>query len=342
MLSWDVFGYYLYLPSHFIYADLGLLNQEWLMNLMDSYQPSSTLYQAVKLENGNWVIKYTLGLSLLYSPFFFLAHLIAEPLGYSADGLSLPYQYSITAGGIVYAIIGLIYFAKVLLHFFNQYVASTVIIIIFFGTNYFHLTIYDGTLLSHNFLFTFYAILIYYTIEWYKNNRLKHAIIIGLSIGLITLIRPSEAICILIPLLWCSKNENYFKNKLALLKTYFPHLLMVLFCSLIVLIPQFLYWKKIAGDYLFYSYTNPGEGLDFLSPHTFDFLFSFRKGWFIYTPIMAFAFAGLFYLYKKNKAIFYATTIFIILDVYISSSWTTWWYAGGSFSSRSLELAMYY
>ncbi len=336
MLTWDVFGYYLYLPAHFIYSDLSLINQEWLMSLVDTYQPSSTLYQITKLESGNWVIKYTMGLSLLYAPFFFLAHLIAEPLGYPTDGFSLPYQYSITIGGLIFAMIGLIYFTKILLHFFDKYITGIVIIIIFFGTNYFHLTIYDGTLLSHNFLFTFYAILTHYTIKWYDTQKMKHAIIIGLSIGLITLIRPTEGICVFIPLLWYNKNESYFKNKILLLKNYFPHLLLVIFCAIIILIPQFLYWKNITGNYLFYSYTNAGEGLDFLSPHTFDFLFSFRKGWFVYTPIIILGFIGFYHLYKKNKPLFYTITTFIIIDIYISSSWTTWWYAGGSFSSRSL------
>ncbi|OFY96007.1 MAG: hypothetical protein A3K10_08385 [Bacteroidetes bacterium RIFCSPLOWO2_12_FULL_31_6] len=336
MLTWDVFGYYLYLPSHFIYSDLGLINQDWLNHIINTYEPSTTLYQAVKIENGNWVIKYTMGLSILYAPFFFFAHLIAEPLGYPADGFSLPYQYSITIGGLIYAIIGLIYFAKVLLQFFDQYVTSVVLIIIFFGTNYFHLTIYDGTILSHNFLFTIYAILTYYTIKWYSSHKIKYALIIGFSVGLITLIRPTEGICVLIPLLWHKGNENYFKSKLLLIKSYFPHLIIIIICVFITLLPQLLYWEKITGEYLFYSYTNPGEGLDFLFPHTFNFLFSFRKGWFIYTPIMVFAFIGLYYLYKKYRPIFYTICTFIVIDIYLSSSWSTWWYAGGSFSSRSL------
>lgn len=336
MLSWDVFGYYLYLPANFIYSDLSLTNQEWLTNLIDTYEPSSTLYQLVDIENGNRAIKYTMGLSILYAPFFFLAHFIAESLGYQADGLSLPYQYSVTIGGLIYAMIGLFYFSKILLHFFNQHIASIILIIIFFGTNYFHLTIYDGTLLSHNFLFTFYAILIYYTIQWYSDKKIKNAIIIGLSIGLIILIRPTEAICVLIPLLWFNQKENYFTNKLLLLRTYFPHLLIIIFCAFLVLLPQMFYWKDITGRWLFYSYTNAGEGIDFLSPYTIDFLFSFRKGWFLYTPIIVFSFIGLYYLYKKNKPVFYTISLFVILDIYICSSWTTWWYAGGSFSSRTL------
>lgn len=338
MLTWDVFGYYLYLPAKFIYSDTGLSNQEWLQELMAKYQPSTTLYQLVHIENGNWVIKYTMGLSILYAPFFFLAHFIAEPLGYAADGLSLPYQYSLTLCGLVYAMIGLVFLSKILRHFFSRKTSAIVMILIFFGTNYFHLTIYDGTLLSHNFLFSFYSILIWYTIKWHKEPILNYAIVIGFALGFITLIRPTEAICILIPLLWSQKRLNYLNNKLYLFKTYYLHIIAASACAFIIIVPQLIYWKSISGEYLFYSYSNnAGEGLDFLSPHTLNFLFSFRKGWFIYTPIILFAFAGLIPLYKKkNKAIFYTIVIFIVLDIYLSSCWTTWWYAGGSFSSRSM------
>ncbi len=336
MLTWDVFGYYLYLPSHFIQHDIALQNQEWITQLLDKYEPTSTLYQAIQIENGNWVMKYSMGMSFLYAPFFFIAHLIAELLGYPADGLSLPYQITLSIGGLIYAIIGLIYFSKVLRHFFDQKVTSIVLILIFFGTNYFQLTIFDGTLLSHNFLFMLYSILIYFTIKFYQDFKLKNTVIIGFTAGLITLVRPSEGICILIPLLWCNSSENYFTSKIKLLKTQFLPLVLASVCFLIMLLPQLIYWKSVTGHYLFYSYTNPGEGFDFFFPHTYNFLFSFRKGWFIYTPLILFAFTGLYFLYKKNKALSISIFSFILLDIYICSSWSNWWYAGGSFSSRSL------
>lgn len=335
ILSWDVFGYYLYLPANFIYNDLSITNHEWLTDLMNQYEPSATLYQITKLENNKSVIQYTMGISILISPLFFLAHFVSESLGYPPDGLSLPYQYSSTIGGLIYAIIGLIFFAKTLHHYFNDFMVCLILVIVFFGTNYFQLTAFDGTLLSHNFLFTLYTIVVYYTIQWYSFQKIKYIVIIGLSIGFIILIRPSEIVCVLIPLMWDSKNSNRL-SKIELIKTNYLQIIIALICSFMVVLPQLIYWKSVTGDYLFYSYTNPGEGLDFLSPHTFSFLFSFRKGWFVYTPVMIFSFLGFYYLFKKNRAIFYTLFFFIILDIYIISSWTTWWYAGGSYSSRSL------
>lgn len=336
MLTWDVFGYYLYLPAKFIHNDLLLIHQQWLDSLIDTYTPTATLYQAVKIGNGNWIMKYSMGLAILYAPFFLIAHLLASPLGFPADGLSLPYQYSLTIGGLVYAIIGLFYLLKILRDFFDNETSILVLIILFFGTNYFQLTAFDGTLLAHNFLFTFYAILTFFTIKWHREQRLKYAIIIGLCIGFITLIRPSEFVSVIIPLLWYPKNQNYFRGKLNLIKSNLTHILAVILCGFLVVLPQFIYWKYATGQFFFYSYRNPGEGLDLLHPHTLNFLFSFRKGWFVYTPIMIFSLIGFYYLYRKSLPIFLSILVFIVADIYLISSWTTWWYAGGSFSSRSI------
>src|ERR1041385_7832573 len=95
-LTWDTFGYYLYLPSTFIFPHTGLDYNEWLQTIMAKYEPSDTFYQVFKIENGQWIIRYTMGTAMLESPFFFLAHVVAPLLGYPQDGFSAPYQYCIS------------------------------------------------------------------------------------------------------------------------------------------------------------------------------------------------------------------------------------------------------
>jgi hypothetical protein len=121
-----------------------------------------------------------------------------------------------------------------------------------------------------------------------------------------------------------------------LIKQHWGQIASVVVVTILVGVPQLLYWKRFTGHYLFFSYTNPGEGLDFLNPHTYKFLLSFRKGWFIYTPVMLFAIIGFYHLYKYRREIFYPLFLFFVLDVYLMSTWTNWWYADGSYSSRSI------
>lgn len=336
ILSWDVFGYYLYLPARFIYHNLSLSDQSWLNELFNIYQPSSSLYQAQLLESGNWVIKYPGGVAILLAPFFFIGHAIALLSGYPADGLSLPYQYSLAAGGIVYAIIGLIYLRKILKHFFSEKITILLLIIITAGTNYFQLTAFDGTLLSHNFLFTLYAMLIWFTIRWHQKPTVLSSILIGVLCGMIILTRPSEIVCLIIPLLWNIKNNTTLIEKFSLFRRHIVKIIIACLALIIVCSPQLVYWKVITGHFLFYSYTDPSVGFSFKSPFISEFLFSFRKGWFIYTPVMIFAIIGLISLFRKKKELFATVLLFILADVYIVSSWSCWWYAGGSFSSRSM------
>ncbi len=335
-LTWDVFGYYLYLPATVIYDDPGLKNTEWLDKIVETYEPSSTLYQLVPGVDGNRVIKYTSGLAVIYAPFFFAAHWLAPVLGYPPDGFSLPYQLILSLGGIIWAILGLVLLRKLLLRLFDDKTTAITLLLIALGTNYFQLIAFDGTLLSHNFLFTLYALLFLSTIQWHERPSYGKAFMLGLTSGLITLIRPSEIICVLIPLLWNAGSWRQFTFRFKVIKINLYYVLVYLAPAILVGFIQLYYWKGVSGSWLFYSYNNPGEGFRFFPPYIFEFLFSFRKGWFVYTPLMLLAFAAFYTLFRRHKAWFPAIFIFVLLDLWIVSSWSCWWYAGGSFSARAM------
>ena len=57
----DVINYYGYLPATFIFHDLGIKKAETIDN---------GTFWAVHLPNGNNVIKMSMGLSMIYAPFF--------------------------------------------------------------------------------------------------------------------------------------------------------------------------------------------------------------------------------------------------------------------------------
>lgn len=333
-LTWDVFGYYLYLPATFIHDDPGLKDHAWLDEVMITYDPSSTLYQLVDGADGSRVIKYSSGMAVAYAPWFFVAHVIAEPLGYPADGFSPPYQYLITYGMLLWVLAGLFLLRKVMLYFFDDRPAAVLITLVVLGTNYLHLAALDGTLLTHPLLFTLYAGLVLATIRWHERPSAKAALAIGALAGWITLVRPSEGVCLLIPLLWA--NADGFAAKWRSIKARPAHLLLVIAAFAIAVSPQLLYWHSVTGQWLFYSYVNAGEGFDFAAPHIGDYLFSFRKGWFVYTPLMALAILSLVILWKRARHVFWAIALVLIVDLYVVASWTNWWYAGGSFGARSM------
>lgn len=325
-ISWDTFGYYLYLPSTFIYHDLGLKNKPIIDGIIETYHSTSTFYQGTYCENGNWVMKYSMGMAIMYSPGFFAGHLLAHFTDYPADGFSKPYQWALMANSILFFMIGMFFLRKVLNKFFSDKISSVVLVLLFFGTNYYTYSTFSAEM-PHNYLFSIYTIILWQTILWHENQRKQHMWLLALFVGLATLARPTELISILIPLLWGVSNKETLIEKIKLLKTHLPQIIQFSLILLFIGSLQIIYWKMITGDFIYYSYNNPGEGFEFLWPYTLKTLFSFRKGWLIYTPLMVFALWGFIYMYKQKKGLFIPLFVFFIINLYIVSSWSCWWYA---------------
>jgi hypothetical protein len=335
VIQWDVFGYYLYLPFEFIYHDIEIKNEPRIWDIIHTYHNTETLYQLTKAPNGVFIMKYSMGLAFLYAPFFFAGHLCALAAGYPADGFSQPYQVSMLVCGLFYTFLGLVYLRKILLYFFDEKVTALTIILLVFGTNYLvHTGLYGQGLMSHNFLFTLYAMLIWYTMRFQQTASYVSAAVCGLLVGLIALCRPTEVISLLIPVLWNVTNLPSLKKKIRFIQNNLSKYLVLVSVAGAVGFVQLLYWKIHAGTFVFNSYNaNAGEGFEFLHPYLPEVLFSFRKGWLIYTPLMLFAVITIFR--SRSCPFFYPLVIYFAINLFIVSSWSCWWYAG-SFGQRPL------
>ncbi len=330
-LEWDVFSYYMYLPYTFVYHDMGMKDPKIVENIFKKYNFPGTYYQAYKLENGNYTPNYTMGFALLWSPFFFIGHTWAKAGGYDVDGWSFPYQFSIAVGVLFYILIGLFFLRKILLHFFSENLTSLVLLLTVLGTNYLH-EAFNDYMQPHAQIFTGYAVLIYYTIRWHQEQKKKYMMIAGLVMGFMILARPSEILCLFIPLLWNVYDKESFQKKIQLVRANLFQCLILIGFAFIPFIPQILYWKHVTGAWLFYSYQRY-EGFDFLAPHIFNCLFSFKKSLFIYTPIIIFPIIGIFLMKKYNKMIFLPFLLYFLSNFYLLTSWAAWW-NGGSYGMR--------
>ncbi len=333
VLSWDVFGYYLYLPAYFIHHDIGLTDFTWVQHILDTYHPTHSFYQAYQGPAGDYVMKYPLGLSILYAPFFFIAHGLAYLHGYLPDGFALPYQVCIAMGGLVYAITGIWFLRKILLRFFNETVTALVMIIIVLGTNFFELTAYDGAM-PHNSLFMLFALIVWLTIRWHERQSWTSACFLGLLIGLSILVRPTSGVIILFPLLWATGSRELWLKKWRLVKKYHVQVFLMICLMLAMIFLQLMYWKLHAGTWLYYSYEK-NEKLQWIAPYLWKVMFSYKKGWLVYTPVMVFALFGFFSLAFRYRSVFLSVLSFFIVNLLVVSSWPTWWY-GGSFGQRAL------
>ena len=324
-LSWDVSGYYWYLPSVFIYKDLK--HQSFRDSVLNKYQPTNTDYQqGTPVDNGNYVMKYSSGMAFMYLPFFTAAHLVAGALGYPRDGFSPPYQFAIQLGGLLVAFLGLWYLRKLLLLFYDDKVVAITLVLLVLGSNYINYAAID-TGMSHSWLFTVYVFLLLNTHYFYQTFKMKYAVRIGLLVGLATLTRPTDIISCLIPLLWGINSLSFsaLQKQMSVFTRNYRAVLIAGFCAACVMSIQLFYWKYASGHWLVYSY--PGQKLYFRSPNFINYTFSYRSGWLVYTPMMMLAFIGIIPFLKsgQNKV---AIIIFFLLNYYLVCTWNIWWYGG--------------
>ncbi len=332
---WDTFGYYLYLPMSIIYNDLGITDFSVITDLQERQFVSNTLYQLNKSGTGGWLIRYPCGLSILLLPFFLLGHLAAFVFDLPADGFSEVYQTAIVFGCVFYVSLGIVLLRKILLEWFSDVVTAMVIGILFLGTNFVSQATV-GVAMPHGLLFFLYTLIIILTDKWHQHATLPKSIGLGFVIGLVAICRPTESISILIPIFWGVKSIADFPKKVRFI--FFNRrdkLIAAIITAASVVFIQLAYWKTYGGAFFIDSYNNAGEGLDFLTPYTFEVLFSFRKGWFVYTPIAALFVAGFVFLKKKKPEFFWSFFTYFCVNLYLVSSWTCWWYAE-SFGQRAL------
>jgi hypothetical protein len=270
-----------------------------------------------------------MGMSLLYAPFFLIAHCITPFTNFEVNGYSDIYDSCLAVGCFIYLLIGLFYLRKTLLLFFTESISHWVIVSIFFGTNLLWYS-FGEYMMPHAFLFLFFSLLIYFTVKWHSAATIKNSVILALICGMIILIRPVDILLCLFPLLY-GPTKNYFSYKLDLLKQNSGKILLMIFVIFLTQVPQLLYWKYVSGHWLFYGYK--GERFFWDHPHFIDGFFSYRKGWLVYTPLMLFALAGIFSLKKIASTFFIPTIIIFPLFSYVVLSWWIWWY-GGSFGAR--------
>ncbi len=330
-IAWDVSGYYLYLPAVFIYGDLREL--KFLPDIMERYRPSSAPDQAFPYGttaegHPRYVMKYSAGMALMYLPFFLAAHAIASVGPWPADGFSMPYQVAIQWGGVLVALLGLYLLLRLLQVYFSEKIAGTTVLIVGLGTNFFNYATYDAAN-PHVWLFTLLAAVVLLTRRWYLQPSWHISIALGLCIGLAALARPTEIIYALVPLTWGLAN---IRQTIELWKRQWKMVVLAGATCAAVGFIQLLYWKYAAGEWVVYSYGE--QGFSFLHPHFSDVFFSWRKGWFVYTPVMLLAIAGLPLLWRRHRQLRWPVLVFFVVNTWIIASWDIWWY-GGAFGQRA-------
>ncbi|HRS53100.1 MAG TPA: hypothetical protein P5250_00140 [Bacteroidales bacterium] len=321
-------GYYAYLPAIFIYKDINFNFFEKIEK--NKYYDKNTFYDYRANWNGKTINKYFVGTAVAMLPFFLSAHFLTKLTGGDADGFSTYYPLSINIAAIFYLFIGIILLRKILLiNKIKKINIAITLITIIFGTNLFYYTICEPSM-SHVYSWAFINFIIYAWIKFIDTFKTKYLALLSLCLGIVALIRPINIIIILSLPFFVENSKQFIK----IIKNIISHPLKIttaLIPFILIFSLQLLIYKIQTGNFLVYSYGD--ESFNFLKPKFFNILFSFKKGLFIYTPVLFVSLSGFIYLYKLNKYKFTVLLSFLIILTWVLSSWWNWYY-GGSFSSR--------
>ncbi|MCW3072762.1 MAG: hypothetical protein JWO44_2652 [Bacteroidetes bacterium] len=313
----DAPSYYTYLPATFIYGDLHLnfidRNPAFFKNRIWYY----------KIKDGKRLIKHPVGISVALSPFFLAGHLAAKITGGLQDGYSLCYQNAASIGVLFYLFIGLFYLRKLLLNYFSEKITALTLISIVLGTNLLWYSSFEG-LMPHAISFSLLCVCLYHFYAWLKNASRKNLLLFAAVFGLSILIRPLALTIGLYFLVVAVLSKGGFRQLWEFLQPQLGNIILALFLVIAIASLQLMYWKYATGYWIYDVYID--EHFVFSSPQMSLFLFSFRKGVFVYTPILLFAVIGFIRLYKIQRAIFYGTVILMPVTVFLLSSWWAWSY----------------
>ncbi|MCU0430590.1 MAG: hypothetical protein MUF42_11530 [Cytophagaceae bacterium] len=320
-------GYYSYLPAIFIYQDLNFgffdrIDQIYFHGRNQDYRNSY---------NGRYIDKYYCGTALAIAPFFGVGHLLSIYFDQPLDGYSKYYCLGVNFAAIFYTVFSFLFIAR-WLRFYkieDKYIAL-VIVLFSFATNVFYYIVVEASM-SHLYSMFFVSVFMYYSTKWFRQPSSKSLMLMGIALGIITIIRPVNVMIVLL-LPFLSGSWESLMDGIRQLARYRWMLVFTIFSFFVIIFIQLIFYKIQTGDFIVYSYTN--EGFNWFNPQIIKVLFGYRKGLFLYTPLLFISLWGCVYVYKRSSFQFYSLLFFLIILTYVLSSWWCWWY-GGSFGMRA-------
>jgi hypothetical protein len=326
-ISSDGKGYYAYLPAIFIYNDL---NIGFFDSIEATYYDAHTKYDFRTNYKGKTIDKYFSGVAVMQLPFFLAGHAATKITGGKADGYSKLYVIFMCLGAIFYLILGLVFLRKYLLaHGATQAQAAFLIAVIYFGTNLFYYAVVEP-MMSHVYSFALVSLFLYYGKKWISSENARDALKLCILLGMIILVRPVNFL-VVGWLFFEAGGVRTLAQKTTRFLRRVPVALLACFLLFAPLAIQLILYKIETGEFFVDAY-GP-EGFNFLRPEAGNFLFSYKKGLFVYLPLTFVALFGFVPLWKKDRTRAICGMLFIAMLIYVLSSWWMWYY-GGSFGTR--------
>lgn len=322
----DRAGYYIYLPSFFMYH----FNAKKCPEKIDE----KTGYGFTLDYQKNTInTKFTYGVAFLLSPFFVSSYLISPILHKPGEaGFGQVYHKMVNVAAVVYLLLGLWILKRFLKYYFESPIQYLILFFIYAGTNLLFYTI-DDTLMSHVYSFFLFAVFLLSMKRFLDEpEHIRYFIVMSFALALIILIRPTNALILLFLFLWDIRSIKEFRERIRLIirPKWILYFGVILF---LVFLPQLIYWKYSRGSFFVYSYGNEGF-TNWKNPRLLEVWFSTLNGLFLYSPLVLIMIAGMILMIVKRIPNGILTLVLFFIISYIFASWYCW-YFGCSYGQRS-------
>jgi len=339
LLSTDGLGYYCYLPAAVLDHDLDFSTA--FRTVRPQGGPLSTARTATGMTPNPWPV----GTAVLWLPFFLLAHALAIALnafgaGIRLDGYGYWHQAFVLAGSIVYG--GL---ALGLAFGVARRVASSAsalwatVLLLCAGNLVYYMTAEPS--MAHPA--SAFAVGLFYW-SWIRlrgETGLRRPLLLGISLGLIAMVRAQEVLLALVPLAadFVHAAQRQWDGESDAVTTWLRRVLLTAVTAAIVFLPQAAASHVIFGHWWtppqLFDDLPPGQSfISWSSPHFADALFSAWRGLFSWHPVYALALLGLPPLWRKNRALATAVVVGVLGQAYVIGCWFYWW-QGRAFGART-------
>jgi len=351
----DGVGDYAWVRTVFMDGDLDCSNEfSYFVDLFKRKYgwPDATndLYP-VKTKTGLQANKYPIGSAILWSPFFLLGHgftIVMNSIGvtdYPTDGYSKPYIFFVSLGSAIYGFLALLLSFYLVRRYYSEKLAFVSTLAIWFASSIpVYMYLYPS--MPHNTGFFTVSIFLYYFLTTYGDKRKSRWAVLGALGGLMMLTRMESFVLLFLPMieLLYIHRGRYVQ---LFSREYVARLGFYSLSAFLVFLPQMMVWQHVFGKFFLNPYsemnrlvkiekalrfggTLPEGGhqavsglssfLQFIShPDFHATLVGSSYGIFTWTPILFLAFAGVFFIYRKNKYLFFINLAGAILLVYITS-----------------------
>jgi len=270
----------------------------------------------------------TIGVALLWTPFFALGELAARAGGWPTDGYSFPYLAAVCYGAAGYAFAGLLLLFDVARRELGTRAAFLATLLAWWATAL-PFYMYVTPPMAHATSAFASAAFVWLWYRWRTSMTLPSTVALGAAGGLIALVREQNVLLMILPgfdvlrALFDRTSRSRAVGAGAVIGL----------CFVAVLVPQFLAWKVLFGHY------RPGaQRMSFFEPwpvHLGDVLFSSDHGLFSWHPVWILGLAGLLVLAARRPRLAVPLLLgFASLALFLGS--VSNWAGGMAFGQRRM------